>query len=312
MVHFENLSIILNPVCFLLYYNSISQAFFLKHASFAHEEDKDQSSSKSTKEKKGPCGFEAVLALAIPSVALQPIDPHKVVLDNLVPMDDGEELYFIPSELLDALRPTSFSQVLEPTPWADGLILLPPTPIVRGYQLLSDSDIDVLDFNDDKLHPMKEKEKFKGENFAHHPVYHSAVNQSRQDSTLDQTALDELATTPQPDGSGGGTNRSAPASARPSMSRQATKTGGNGATGATTGAAGGGGLLTSLGSLEEGEVANENVQSVMRRGINLFGAGVLAEKNIEVEIPETLSKYIMRYYISITGQIVYIIFNFVF
>jgi len=80
-----------------------------------------------------PKPFEAVLALSLPSRLLHPLPKHA----------DDACLRFVPANLIAALRPVNFSAVVEPTPWVDKVVLLPPNTIVRAYQLIDDKDLAV-------------------------------------------------------------------------------------------------------------------------------------------------------------------------
>ena len=75
--------------------------------------------------------FEAVLAMSLPKRLLFPLPGH----------EDDISLRLIPSVILKAMRPSSFSRVLEPVPWVDGLLLLPPGSALRSYQLVPNSAI---------------------------------------------------------------------------------------------------------------------------------------------------------------------------
>eukprot|EP00615_Pteridomonas_danica_P006003 CAMPEP_0114330758 /NCGR_PEP_ID=MMETSP0101-20121206/1966_1 /TAXON_ID=38822 ORGANISM="Pteridomonas danica, Strain PT" /NCGR_SAMPLE_ID=MMETSP0101 /ASSEMBLY_ACC=CAM_ASM_000211 /LENGTH=748 /DNA_ID=CAMNT_0001460879 /DNA_START=458 /DNA_END=2704 /DNA_ORIENTATION=+ len=137
--------------------------------------------------------FEAVLAISIPTRILQCIKTNKFETGeeegpeeryrNLSTKANG--LYYIPSELLNALRPTSFTNVIDPAPWADGLVLLSPTPIIRGYQIKKYiHHYGLFDLNKDGI---IRKEKWLGKDFASDVVHFSLLNQKRQDSFLEMS-----------------------------------------------------------------------------------------------------------------------------
>ena len=75
-----------------------------------------------------PRPFEAAVALIVQKRLLHPVPGHE--------SDDCIRL--IPAHVLVAMRPPSgaFGTVLDPRPWADGVLLLPPAAILRAYQLI--------------------------------------------------------------------------------------------------------------------------------------------------------------------------------
>lgn len=78
-----------------------------------------------------PRPFECVLALSLPSRLLHAV-PGK---------ENDPCIRFIPANLIVAMRPVTFSAVVEPTPWVDRVVLLPPSTIVRAYQLIDHKDL---------------------------------------------------------------------------------------------------------------------------------------------------------------------------
>jgi hypothetical protein len=74
------------------------------------------------------CPFEAVLAISLPIRVLDPLPGY----------ENDAGLCVVPLEVLQSMRPTSFVGVLNPKPWLDGFVLLPPPAIVRSYMLVVD------------------------------------------------------------------------------------------------------------------------------------------------------------------------------
>ena len=61
-----------------------------------------------------------------------------VLKESLEPISDGDHqspLRILPAAVLTAMRGTYFGDVVDPGPWLDGELLLPPQWIVRAYQL---------------------------------------------------------------------------------------------------------------------------------------------------------------------------------
>ena len=76
-----------------------------------------------------PRPFEAVLALVLP----------KDFLYGAPGFETDPCLRFLPAEHLAACYPPFFSAVLESSPWDAGCLLLPPTSVVKSYQLVPSS-----------------------------------------------------------------------------------------------------------------------------------------------------------------------------
>jgi hypothetical protein len=68
---------------------------------------------------------EEVLVLSLPIQFLYP----------LLGYEEDPQLCMIPSQILNASCPTSFSAVIDPKPWISGLTLLSPHCILRSYQI---------------------------------------------------------------------------------------------------------------------------------------------------------------------------------
>ena len=90
-----------------------------------------------------------------------------VLKESLEPLStaDGESpLRILPAAVLTAMRGTYFGDVVDPSPWLDGELLLPPQCVVRAYQLeeyaTDDDDKDSIDsaFGDMELvNPFRQK-----------------------------------------------------------------------------------------------------------------------------------------------------------
>ena len=87
------------------------------------------------------CPFEAVLAIALP----------KRMLDPLPGFESDPCLCLISASVLYAMLPTSFVAVLQMAPWLSGLVLLPPSCLIRSYSLLAE-DQDHRDEEETDLH----------------------------------------------------------------------------------------------------------------------------------------------------------------
>jgi hypothetical protein len=74
--------------------------------------------------KKFP--HEEVLVLSLPRHLLDPLPGYEE--------DDG--LCMISADVLNALRPTSFTAVVDSQPWLDGLVMLPPQCILRSFLIM--------------------------------------------------------------------------------------------------------------------------------------------------------------------------------
>jgi hypothetical protein len=85
---------------------------------------------------------EVMLAISIDARLLVPADQEqgntggggRISPENV----GGQEvpyLWLLPSTILSAMRPDYFGDVLDPQPWLDGIVMLPPHCIVRAYQL---------------------------------------------------------------------------------------------------------------------------------------------------------------------------------
>ncbi len=68
---------------------------------------------------------EALLVVALPRCLLEPVPSHA----------EDPCLHLLPAEVLRAMRPTVFSSVFDEELWLQGVILLPPTSILRVYTL---------------------------------------------------------------------------------------------------------------------------------------------------------------------------------
>jgi hypothetical protein len=164
------------------------EAVFRKNASFEHEENvKKELASKHVQDHDSrPCDFEAVLALKLSTLILQPVDFSKFEIAD-EGKDEGElgkGLYLVPVELLTTFRPTRFSLVAEPAPWADGILLLPPMTIIRAYQLVSTSNVDAI-LNGRAY----QSSTSQASSFAQHIVHYNKINQSRNDSMMDMSSI---------------------------------------------------------------------------------------------------------------------------
>jgi hypothetical protein len=190
------------------------EAVFHKNASFEHDESTKKSVTRSFHEQRSrPCDFEAVLALKLSTLILQPVDFSKFEIAE-EDKDEGElgkGLYLVPVELLNAFRPTRFNAVLDPKPWADGILLLPPMTIIRAYQLVSIAYVQSIESrasnNNVASSPRAlvaagggggsgggggggnghKKDKYENSLFAQNTVKHSFENQGRADSVLDMS-----------------------------------------------------------------------------------------------------------------------------
>jgi hypothetical protein len=69
---------------------------------------------------------EEVLVLSLP----------RHLLDSLPGYEDDNGLCMISTQVLNALRPTSFTAVVDSQPWLDGLVMLPPQCILRSFVIL--------------------------------------------------------------------------------------------------------------------------------------------------------------------------------
>ena len=90
-----------------------------------------------------------------------------VLKESLEPLsagDDESPLRILPAAVLTAMRGTYFGDVVDPSPWLEGKILLPPQMCLRAYQLeeyaIDDDDSDPIGgpFGDVELaNPFKRK-----------------------------------------------------------------------------------------------------------------------------------------------------------
>jgi hypothetical protein len=149
--------------------------------------------TKSKKEKKKKtCAFEAVLAIALPYRLLRILDLSKVNRGvgggsggggssggGAINEDDYSGIYVIPADLLSAMRPTQFTAVLEPKPWADGLLLLPPHCILRSYQLKTDDEIELIKLQCEERARVKIENLAKQRSLEDHPPNPSNQHRKR-------------------------------------------------------------------------------------------------------------------------------------
>jgi len=68
---------------------------------------------------------EAVVALSLPRHVLEPLPGF----------ESDTALCHLPAKLLRAMRPTSYVAVINAAPWLDGVVMLPPSAIVRSFFL---------------------------------------------------------------------------------------------------------------------------------------------------------------------------------
>lgn len=73
---------------------------------------------------------EEVLVLALP----------RQFLDRLAGYEDDPGLCMISADVLSAMRPSSFTAVLNNQPWMNGYTLLPPNSILRSFLIMDKSD----------------------------------------------------------------------------------------------------------------------------------------------------------------------------
>jgi hypothetical protein len=90
-----------------------------------------------THSTKSKFPHEQVLVLSLP----------KHLLELLPGFQEDEGLCMISSQALNAMRPNSFTAVVNPLPWLDGLSLLPPQCILRSFLLFKESEMDEDDSN---------------------------------------------------------------------------------------------------------------------------------------------------------------------
>jgi hypothetical protein len=69
---------------------------------------------------------DAVIVCIIPTRSLTPLPGY----------EDDKFLFRIPIEPLIAMRPSSFTSVINRQPWLDGVVMLPPTSITRSFSLV--------------------------------------------------------------------------------------------------------------------------------------------------------------------------------
>jgi len=63
--------------------------------------------------------------------------PHALAI--ICAQDGGAKedpcLRVIPDAVLEAMRPMAFVAAVDPTPWGEGLLMLPATSMLRAYQV---------------------------------------------------------------------------------------------------------------------------------------------------------------------------------
>jgi len=80
-----------------------------------------------SKTNEGKFPNESVLVLSLP----------KRYLDKLPGHEEDRGLCMISADVLHALRPTSFSAVVDEEPWIGGFAILPPQSILRSYHIMT-------------------------------------------------------------------------------------------------------------------------------------------------------------------------------
>jgi hypothetical protein len=90
------------------------------------EEEEDISSSSGSTMAMRKFPNEEVLVLSLPRHLLDPLPGY----------EDDNGLCMISTQVLNALRPTSFTAVVDSQPWLDGLVMLPPQCILRSFVIL--------------------------------------------------------------------------------------------------------------------------------------------------------------------------------
>eukprot|EP00613_Pedinella_sp_CCMP2098_P082229 CAMPEP_0171992938 /NCGR_PEP_ID=MMETSP0993-20121228/278194_1 /TAXON_ID=483369 /ORGANISM="non described non described, Strain CCMP2098" /LENGTH=708 /DNA_ID=CAMNT_0012645989 /DNA_START=729 /DNA_END=2856 /DNA_ORIENTATION=+ len=82
---------------------------------------------------------EAMLAVSVPWHLLRHHDPPRTV-DQGGALSSTQALCVLPAQVLTALRGTNFGSLLEPEPWFQSGVLVPPHQIVRAFQLSEEEE----------------------------------------------------------------------------------------------------------------------------------------------------------------------------
>ncbi len=85
-----------------------------------------------------------VLVCALPRRLLEAfsrsnLSPNSEVMQGVTYDAQTSPLRRLPSKFLSCLRPQSFSEVLDPAVWVEGVLLLPPSSVKRAYRISDDA-----------------------------------------------------------------------------------------------------------------------------------------------------------------------------
>jgi hypothetical protein len=104
--------------------NSKRQLSYSENTTSTNNNSNNNNNTPNKQQKKFP--NEEVLVLSLPRKLLQPLNGY----------EDDEGLCFISSKVLNALRPTSYTEVEDSHPWLEGYCLLPPQCIIRSFKIM--------------------------------------------------------------------------------------------------------------------------------------------------------------------------------